>query len=107
MKGERKALVQFGENENKHVGFEQLSDIIAFRIVLENIEDCYRVLGLVHAKYKTIPGRFKDYISVPKNNNYQSLHTGIIGPLGQRIKYKFVQKKCMIFLKWVLGSLEL
>ncbi len=79
--------------KNKHVGFEQLSDIIAFRIVLENIEDCYRVLGLVHAKYKTIPGRFKDYISVPKNNNYQSLHTGIIGPLGQRIEIQIRTKE--------------
>ena len=57
-----------------------MSDIIGFRIILENIEDCYKALGIFHSKWNCIPGRFKDYISSPKINKYQSLHTSIIGP---------------------------
>ncbi len=72
--------------EKNNVSFEQLSDIIAFRIVVDSIEDCYHVLGILHAKYSMVPGRFKDYISIPKRNNYQSLHTTIIGPERQRIE---------------------
>ncbi|MCR9212443.1 MAG: bifunctional (p)ppGpp synthetase/guanosine-3',5'-bis(diphosphate) 3'-pyrophosphohydrolase [Proteobacteria bacterium] len=72
--------------EKNNVSFEQLSDIIAFRIVVNSVEDCYHVLGVLHAKYSMVPGRFKDYISIPKRNNYQSLHTTIIGPERQRIE---------------------
>jgi GTP diphosphokinase / guanosine-3',5'-bis(diphosphate) 3'-diphosphatase len=68
------------------VGFEQLSDIMAFRIVVENIDDCYRALGIVHGAYRTVPGRFKDYISTPKPNGYRSLHTGVFGPENHRIE---------------------
>ncbi len=68
------------------VGFEQLSDIMAFRIVVENIDDCYRALGIVHGAYRTVPGRFKDYISTPKTNGYRSLHTGVFGPENHRIE---------------------
>ena len=68
------------------VGFEQLSDIMAFRIVVENIDDCYRALGIVHGAYRTLPGRFKDYISTPKPNGYRSLHTGVFGPENHRIE---------------------
>ncbi|WP_421997646.1 RelA/SpoT family protein [Reyranella sp.] len=72
--------------QTKNVSFEQLSDIMAFRIIVADIGQCYQALGLLHGRYQVIPGRFKDYISVPKPNGYRSLHTGVIGPLGQRIE---------------------
>ena len=70
----------------KNVAFEQLSDIMAFRIVVETVAECYQVLGVVHGRYPTVPGRFKDYISTPKPNGYRSLHTAAIGPERQRIE---------------------
>ena len=72
--------------QRKNVAFEQLSDIMAFRIVVENPEDCYMVLGLIHSKYPSVPGRFKDYISTPKPNGYRSIHTTVMGPSKQRIE---------------------
>lgn len=72
--------------QRKDVGFEQLSDIMAFRLVVKDAGECYQLLGALHGKYPVIPGRFKDYISTPKPNGYQSLHTGIIGPLKKRIE---------------------
>jgi len=66
--------------QKKKMSLEQMSDIIGFRIILDNIDDCYKALGLFHKKWHCIPGKFKDYISSPKINNYQSLHTAIIGP---------------------------
>ncbi len=66
--------------QKKRVSLEQITDIIGFRIILESIEDCYRTMGIFHSKYNCIPGKFKDYISSPKINNYQSLHTAVIGP---------------------------
>ena len=66
--------------QKKRVSLEQISDIIGFRIILENIEDCYKALGIFHSKYNCIPGKFKDYISSPKINDYQSIHTSVIGP---------------------------
>ena len=72
--------------QHKNVGFEQLSDIMAFRVVVENVEQCYHALGVVHSHYPVVPGRFKDYISTPKPNNYRSLHTCVIGPERQRIE---------------------
>jgi GTP diphosphokinase / guanosine-3',5'-bis(diphosphate) 3'-diphosphatase len=72
--------------EQKNVTFEQLSDIIAFRIVVDDVEKCYHALGVIHAKYTMVPGRFKDYISTPKRNNYRSIHTTIFGPARQRIE---------------------
>lgn len=72
--------------EKNNVAFEQLSDIIAFRIIVSNVEECYHVLGMLHARYSMVPGRFKDYISTPKRNNYRSIHTTIIGPERQRIE---------------------
>lgn len=72
--------------QRKNVTFEQLSDIMAFRIVVDSVEHCYMALGIIHAKYSSIPGRFKDYISTPKNNGYQSIHTTVMGPSQQRIE---------------------
>lgn len=65
---------------------EDILDIVAFRIVLDNITECYKALGVIHSVYKPIPGRFKDYIAMPKPNNYQSLHTTVIGPFGERME---------------------
>ncbi|WP_425405039.1 RelA/SpoT family protein [Hwanghaeella sp.] len=72
--------------QRQNIGFEQLSDIVAFRVIVDNVEDCYRALGCIHGRYTVTPGRFKDYISLPKPNGYQSLHTGVIGPENTRIE---------------------
>lgn len=68
------------------ISFDQLSDIMAFRIIVNTTEECYNTLGLLHKAYLVVPGRFRDYISIPKSNQYQSLHTCIIGPLNKRIE---------------------
>ena len=70
----------------KNASFEQLSDIMAFRIIVDDIASCYQALGVVHSKYHMVPRRFKDYISTPKPNGYQSIHTGVIGPENTRIE---------------------
>jgi len=72
--------------QRKSVAIEQLSDIVAFRLLVPSPMDCYRALGIIHSVYPVLPGRFKDYISTPKPNGYQSLHTGIIGPKRQRVE---------------------
>jgi len=66
--------------QKKRISLEQISDIIGFRIILDSVEDCYKALGIFHKEWNCIPGKFKDYISSPKINKYQSLHTSIIGP---------------------------
>jgi GTP pyrophosphokinase len=71
---------------DKDVSFEQLADIMAFRILVETLEDCYRALGVIHGHYRMVPDRFKDYISTPKANGYQSIHTAVMGPRNQRIE---------------------
>ena len=72
--------------ERKSIAFEQLSDIFGFRVVVKTTEDCYRAIGVVHTKWPNVPGRFKDYISTPKENDYQSLHTTVVGPGRQRVE---------------------
>jgi RelA/SpoT family (p)ppGpp synthetase len=72
--------------ERKSVGFEQLSDIFAFRVIMADVESCYRALGVVHTTWPVVPGRFKDYISTPKQNDYRSIHTTVIGPGNQRVE---------------------
>ena len=72
--------------EQDDVSFEQLADIMGFRIVVEKTEDCYRALGAVHARYPMVPGRFKDYISTPKRNKYRALHTTVIGPEQNKVE---------------------
>ena len=72
--------------QNKKISLEQLTDIIGFRIMVKNIDDCYKTLGVLHSKFSAIPGKFKDYISTPKINNYKSIHTSVIGPNKNRIE---------------------
>jgi RelA/SpoT family (p)ppGpp synthetase len=72
--------------QSKRVSLEQLTDLIGFRIIVEDIETCYKVLGIFHSNWPTIPGKFKDYISTPKINNYKSIHTSIIGPENEKIE---------------------
>ena len=72
--------------QRKNIAFEQLSDIMAFRVMVANIQECYHALGVIHGLYPTVPGRFKDYISLPKPNGYRSLHTTVIGPENHRIE---------------------
>ena len=72
--------------ERKSIGFEQLSDIFAFRVIVSDVEACYRALGIVHTTWPVVPGRFKDYISTPKQNDYRSVHTTVIGPGNQRVE---------------------
>lgn len=72
--------------QQQNINFEQLFDIMAFRIIVNSLDDCYKALGVVHSKYPMIPSRFKDYISTPKPNGYQSIHTGVIGPGKKRIE---------------------
>ena len=72
--------------QQKNASFEQLSDIMAFRITVDDVGTCYQALGVIHSKYHMIPRRFKDYISTPKPNGYKSIHTGVIGPENTRIE---------------------
>ena len=72
--------------ERKSLAFEQLSDIFGFRVVVGETDECYRVIGVVHTKWPMVPGRFKDYISTPKQNDYRSIHTTVVGPGRQRVE---------------------
>ncbi len=78
--------------ERKNISFEQLSDIMAFRIVVADVTACYQALGVVHNSWPMVPGRFKDYISTPKPNGYRSIHTTVLGPENQRIEIQIRTK---------------
>src|SRR4029078_8356544 len=72
--------------ERKSVGFEQLSDIFGFRVVVKTLREVLRALGIVHTTWPMVAGRFKDYVSTPKQNDYRSIHTTLIGPGNQRVE---------------------
>jgi RelA/SpoT family (p)ppGpp synthetase len=78
--------------QKKRTSLEQISDIIGFRVIANSIPECYKTLGIFHTRWQTIPGRFKDYISTPKINNYKSIHTAIIGPEKQRVEIQIRTK---------------
>ncbi|MDE0723590.1 MAG: bifunctional (p)ppGpp synthetase/guanosine-3',5'-bis(diphosphate) 3'-pyrophosphohydrolase [Alphaproteobacteria bacterium] len=87
IKGRAKTIYSiYRKMVKKNLTFDQLTDIVAYRVVMEDVKSCYEILGMIHSLYKAIPGRFKDYISNPKPNGYQSLHTSLIGPFGNRME---------------------
>jgi len=83
---EKKPYSIWRKMENKQISLEQLSDIYAFRVVTDTVAGCYQVLGVAHTTWSTVPGRFKDYVSTPKQNGYRSVHTTIVGPRHQRVE---------------------
>ena len=98
--------------QSKRVSLEQLTDLIGFRVIVNDIETCYKVLGIFHSKWSTIPGRFKDYISTPKINSYKSIHTAVIGPNNERIEIQIRTKQMHDFAErgiashWIYKSSE-
>ena len=90
---QKKAFSVFGKMERKALGFEQLSDLYGFRVIVDKVEDCYRALGIVHTAWQMVPSRFKDFISTPKQNDYRSIHTTVIGPTNQRIELQIRTRK--------------
>ncbi len=83
---EKKPYSIWRKMDNRQIRLDQLSDIYGFRVIVPGLDDCYRVLGVAHQTWPTVPGRFKDYISTPKSNNYRSIHTTVLGPRHQRVE---------------------
>ena len=98
--------------QSKRVSLEQLTDIIGFRVIVNDVVTCYKVLGVFHSNWSTIPGRFKDYISTPKINNYKSLHTAVIGPNKERVAIQIRTQQMQEFAErgiashWIYKSSE-
>ncbi|MDH6206476.1 MULTISPECIES: RelA/SpoT family protein [Rhizobium] len=90
---QKKPYSVFRKMQSMSLSFEQLSDVYGFRLIVEDIPSCYRALGIVHTRWRVVPGRFKDYISTPKQNDYRSLHTTIVGPSSQRIELQIRTKR--------------
>jgi len=83
---EKRPYAIWRKMQREHIPFEQMADVVAFRVIVSDLEECYRTLGIVHGKWSMVPDRFKDYISTPKRNGYRSLHTTVIGPRRTRIE---------------------
>ncbi len=90
--------------QQKNIGLDSLSDIIAFRIIVNSTEECYQVFGIIHNNYQMVPGSFQDFISIPKNNGYQSLHTVVIGPFSQKIEIQIRTKKMHDIAEWGIAA---
>ncbi len=89
---EKRAYSIWRKMERKHLALDQLSDIFAFRVLVETVNDCYLALGMVHQTWRAVPDKFKDYISNPKQNDYRSLHTIVIGPHSMRVEMQIRTK---------------
>ena len=101
---EKAAYSIWTKMQRKAAPFEALTDIMAFRVIVGSVEECYRALGAIHGAYQALPGRFKDYISTPKPNGYQSLHTGVIGPERMRIEVQIRTRKMHEIAEYGLAS---
>ena len=89
LQGREKTLYSiYNKMRSKHLSFSQVLDVYAFRVTVHSIDECYRALGLLHSLYKPMPGKFKDYIAIPKLNGYQSLHTTLLGPSGVPVEFQ-------------------
>ena len=89
LRGREKTLYSiYIKMRQKHLSFSQVLDVYAFRVTVKSIDECYRALGVLHALYKPMPGKFKDYIAIPKLNGYQSLHTTLVGPFGMPVEFQ-------------------
>jgi GTP pyrophosphokinase len=89
LRGREKTLFSiYSKMRSKHLSFSQVLDVYAFRVTMHSIDECYRALGLLHSLYKPMPGKFKDYIAIPKLNGYQSLHTTLLGPSGVPVEFQ-------------------
>jgi guanosine-3',5'-bis(diphosphate) 3'-pyrophosphohydrolase len=87
--GREKTLYSvYSKMDNKHLSFSQVTDIYGFRIVVPELSDCYTGMGVLHQLYKPLPGKFRDYVAIPKVNGYQSLHTTLVGPFGTNIEFQ-------------------
>ncbi|WP_333824380.1 RelA/SpoT family protein [Pinisolibacter sp.] len=101
---EKKPYSIFTKVQRKSLSFEQLSDIFGFRIVVDTIENCYRALGIVHTTWSMVPGRFKDYISTPKQNDYRSIHTTVVGPGRQRVELQIRTEEMHRFAEFGIAA---
>ena len=89
LQGREKTLFSiYNKMRRKHLSFSQVLDVYAFRVTVNSIDECYRALGLLHSLYKPMPGKFKDYVAIPKLNGYQSLHTTLLGPSGVPVEFQ-------------------
>ena len=89
LRGREKTLFSiYTKMRSKHLSFSQVLDVYAFRVTVQSIDECYRALGILHSLYKPMPGKFKDYIAIPKLNGYQSLHTTLLGPSGVPVEFQ-------------------
>lgn len=89
LRGREKTLFSiYNKMRSKHLSFSQVLDVYAFRVTVHSIDECYRALGILHSLYKPMPGKFKDYIAIPKLNGYQSLHTTLLGPSGVPVEFQ-------------------
>ncbi len=89
LQGREKTLFSiYNKMRSKHLSFSQVLDVYAFRVTVYSIDECYRALGILHSLYKPMPGKFKDYIAIPKLNGYQSLHTTLLGPSGVPVEFQ-------------------
>ena len=87
--GREKTLYSiYRKMDEKHLSFAQVTDIYGFRVIVDSLTSCYTAMGVLHQQYKPLPGRFKDYIAIPKINGYQSLHTTLVGPFGTNIEFQ-------------------